>query len=72
VSDDLFKDWPWKLGDHQDPRQRAVALVPKMIELLTFFGEGRIDYDGSKYREAADLLARIQAPTTSALPPAAR
>lgn len=57
MSDDPFKDWPWKLGDHKDARQRAIALVPEMVEQLrTARDEGATS---DVRREAGALLARI-------------
>jgi len=58
VSDDPFANWPWKLGDHPtDVRQRAVALVPEMIDQLKVARDEGATSDVR--REAGALLAQI-------------
>ena len=57
VADDPFKDWPWQLGDHKEPRMRAVALVPELVEQArTARDEGATP---DVRREASALLAKI-------------
>lgn len=56
MSGDPFKDWPWHLEDHKtDVRQRAVALVPEMVELLRWLAHSR-QHDEVLVTAAQDLL----------------